>query len=93
MLFRSTAPDGYVLWSVTVITTQAQEHLMDIHDRMPLLVPPALRAAWLAPGQATVAQVLAAAPKAADIEAWPVSADVGNVRNNRPDLIERAAGE
>ena len=25
------------------------------------------------------------------IEAWPVSPDVGNVRNNRPDLIERVA--
>lgn len=25
-----------------------------------------------------------------EVELWPVSSDVGNVRNNRPDLMERA---
>jgi putative SOS response-associated peptidase YedK len=30
-------------------------------------------------------------PYAGAIEAWEVSPDVGNVRNNRPDLMERAA--
>jgi putative SOS response-associated peptidase YedK len=29
------------------------------------------------------------APHDGAIEAWEVSADVGNVRNNRPELIER----
>ena len=28
-------------------------------------------------------------PYAGEIEAWEVSAEVGNVKNNRPDLIER----
>jgi hypothetical protein len=28
-------------------------------------------------------------PYAGEIEAWEVSADVGNVRNNRPELVER----
>jgi hypothetical protein len=26
----------------------------------------------------------------AEIEAWEVGAEVGNVRNNRPELMERA---
>jgi putative SOS response-associated peptidase YedK len=28
-------------------------------------------------------------PYAGAIEAWEVAADVGNVRNNRPELMER----
>jgi len=28
-------------------------------------------------------------PYAGAIEAWEVSAEVGNVRNNRPELMER----
>ena len=28
-------------------------------------------------------------PYAADIEAWEVGPDVGNVKNNRPELMER----
>jgi putative SOS response-associated peptidase YedK len=29
-------------------------------------------------------------PYAGDIEAWEVGPEVGNVRNNRPELMERA---
>lgn len=29
-------------------------------------------------------------PYAADIEAWEVGAEVDNVKNNRPELMERA---
>lgn len=30
-------------------------------------------------------------PHVGEIEAWEVGAEVGNVRNNRPELIERGA--
>jgi putative SOS response-associated peptidase YedK len=30
-------------------------------------------------------------PYTGDIEAWEVGAKVGNVRNNRPELMERVA--
>jgi hypothetical protein len=30
-------------------------------------------------------------PYAGDIEAWEVGAEVGNVKNNRPELMERVA--
>jgi putative SOS response-associated peptidase YedK len=30
-------------------------------------------------------------PYAGAVEMWQVPADVGNVRNNRPDLMERVA--
>lgn len=85
---RWTAPDGYVLWSLTVITTQAQPELAAIHDRMPLVVPPDLRSTWLGADAVDVGDVVAQAQRPGQIHAWPVSADVGNVRNNRADLIE-----
>jgi putative SOS response-associated peptidase YedK len=31
-------------------------------------------------------------PKARAVEAWEVAAEVGNVKNNRPELMERAGG-
>jgi putative SOS response-associated peptidase YedK len=84
---RWVAPDGFVLWSVSVITTQAQDHISAIHDRMPLLVQPHLRDAWLAPGTVPVDEFVAASQVPEQIVAWPVSAAVGNVRNNSPELI------
>jgi putative SOS response-associated peptidase YedK len=30
-------------------------------------------------------------PYAGEIDVWAVAKDVGNVRNNRPELMERAA--
>jgi hypothetical protein len=30
-------------------------------------------------------------PYAGDIDAWEVGAEMGNVRNNRPELMERVA--
>jgi putative SOS response-associated peptidase YedK len=82
-----TAPDGYVLWSVSVITTAAQEHIAGIHDRMPLLVQPHLRDAWLESGPVPIDEFVAAAEVPGQITSWPVGSSVGNVRNNGPELI------
>jgi putative SOS response-associated peptidase YedK len=78
------------LWTCTVITQQAPDLLGEIHDRNPVIVPPALYAAWLncsgtdAPG---AHDVLARIPPAR-LQPHPVSPAVGNVRNNGPELIE-----
>jgi putative SOS response-associated peptidase YedK len=76
-------------WTCTVLTTSAEDDLGHIHDRMPLLVEPERYAAWLDP-EATAADELRgllvpAAP--GRLEAFPVSTDVNNVRNNGPDLV------
>ena len=88
-MFESwTAPDGVVLWSVTILTTQAQPHIEHIHDRMPVLVMPQLRESWLTPGPAPLDEILAAAASYDRIQEWAVGSAVGNVRNNNPSLIE-----
>jgi putative SOS response-associated peptidase YedK len=82
------------LWSCTVITTSAEDSVGHIHDRMPLMVEPERYTAWLDPtnGAANGAvddlkQLLVpAAP--GRLEAFPVSTQVNNVRNNGPELVD-----
>ena len=76
-------------WTCTVITTDAEDDLGKIHDRMPLMVEPERWQAWLDPrtDQDTVLDLLVpAAP--GRLEAYPVSTMVNAVRNNGPELIE-----
>jgi putative SOS response-associated peptidase YedK len=76
-------------WSCTVLTTSAEDELGHIHDRMPLLVEPDRYAAWLDPARTDpdgLRELLVpAAP--GRLEAFPVSTQVNNVRNNGPELV------
>ncbi|MCW2816389.1 MAG: response-associated peptidase [Nocardioides sp.] len=76
-------------WTCTVITTDAADDLGRIHDRMPLMVEPERWGDWLDPRTAKddlLDLLVPAAP--GRLEAYPVSAAVGNVRNNGPELVE-----
>jgi putative SOS response-associated peptidase YedK len=82
-------PDRF-RWTCTVLTTNAEDDLGRIHDRMPLLVERDKYAAWLDP-TASDEEVLSgllvpAAP--GRLEAYPVSTQVNNVRNNGHELVE-----
>jgi putative SOS response-associated peptidase YedK len=83
--------DGPLL-TCTIVTTAARGPLTEIHDRMPLVLPPDRWGRWLT-GPADQA-LLAPPPDAvvAGIEIRPVSAAVGNVRNNGPELIAEVGG-
>lgn len=83
-----TAPDGFELWSTTIITTQARDDISQIHDRMPLLINPDMRQAWLTGDASTVSALLDQDQSLTPIVQWEVSSQVGNVRNNGPALIE-----
>ena len=82
-------PDRF-RWTCTVLTTQAEDDLGHIHDRMPLMVPADRWAAWLDPAGGKAGDRLALLEPAAPglLEAFPVSTMVGNVRNNGPELVE-----
>jgi putative SOS response-associated peptidase YedK len=81
--------EGAFRWTCTVLTTEATDDLGRIHDRMPLLVGRDRRAQWLDPRH-TVADLPAMLTPAqqAGLTAYPVSAAVGNVANNGPELVE-----
>jgi putative SOS response-associated peptidase YedK len=77
-------------WTCTVLTTQAEDDLGHIHDRMPLMVEAERRAAWLDPTVSSKDDLLSLLVPAApgQLEAFPVATLVNNVRNNGPELLE-----
>jgi putative SOS response-associated peptidase YedK len=87
------SPEGEPVRSATVITVPAAGAMTQIHDRMPLVLPPAAWDAWLdlRAGAETVQQWLQ--PPADEVldtlELRPVGDRVGNVRNDDPELVER----
>ena len=77
-------------WTCTVLTTQAEDSLGHIHDRMPLMLPRERYAEWLDPRVQDRDTLLGLLEPAAPgrLEAFPVPTLVSNVRNNGPELVE-----
>jgi putative SOS response-associated peptidase YedK len=87
-------PDRF-RWTCTVLTTQAEDAVGHIHDRMPLLVEPERYGAWLDPSVSDADELKKLLVPAAPgrLEAYPVSTLVNNVRNNGPELLDALAPE
>ncbi|AFO50028.1 hypothetical protein T1E_4199 [Pseudomonas putida DOT-T1E] len=78
--------DGFV-----VITAAADQGLVDIHDRKPLVLAPDVAREWLDPGTSPerAAAIIETGCRPAENFRWyPVGKAVGNVRNQGPELIE-----
>ena len=78
-------PDGPVE-SCVIITTAAKDELVEIHDRMPAIIDPDNYDAWLNKGDEDLLK-----PCAAGMEAFPVSSQVNNPRNQGEALIQPLA--
>ena len=78
-------PDGPVE-SCAIITTAAKEELVEIHDRMPAIIEPDNYDTWLNKGDEDLLK-----PCAAGMEAFPVSSQVNNPRNQGEALIQPLA--
>lgn len=84
---RWLSPDGEVLDTCTIVTTQANAMLAPMHDRMPVILAPEHYERWLDVGHTDVADLFAPFP--ADAMTWyPVSTRVNSVRNDDAQLIE-----
>jgi putative SOS response-associated peptidase YedK len=85
-------PDGLV--TATVLTTDAVGVLAQVHDRMPLVLPPDAWDTWLDPDTGkddeAIASLLAPPPPdlVARLELRPIGVAVNSVRNNGPELLE-----
>lgn len=84
------APDGEKVPTYSIITTQANDKMNKLHDRMPVMLLKEQWNEWLDPGnQNTQALKELLQPFPDDgIEFHRVGKAVGNVRNNSPELIE-----
>jgi len=93
-------PDGRVfciaaVWegsSFAVLTTEARGAIASIHDRMPLIVSPADRRAWLAGSPDEARAVLGHAPRS-DLAVTPVSMRVNDVKNDDPGCLAPAGSD
>ena len=88
----STAPDGTVLESCTIITVPANPMVAEIHakGRMPAMLLPDDCGAWLNANTDHARTALVTFP-AEQMDAYPVSSRVNSPRNNDPELLESLA--
>ncbi len=88
------SPAGETVHSATIVTCVPNPLVAELHDRMPVILPPSAWPAWLGEENVDRPEALKAllAPYPADdMLMWPVDKRVGNVRNNDPALIEPVA--
>ncbi|MGG6293069.1 SOS response-associated peptidase [Leptolyngbya sp. AN02str] len=86
------AGDGSVMESCTILTTEANADMEDIHDRMPVIVKPEDYDRWLNPLQEgrSLHDILQPFGEGA-IARYPVGKVVNNARNDSPECMEPAA--
>lgn len=86
---RWTSPDGSEIESCSLLTTDPNELLQPIHNRMPVIIAPADYDAWLDPKvqRPEVLQPLLRSYPAALMTAYPVTPLVNSPFNDTPDCI------
>lgn len=82
--------DQTSVYTYSVITGAPNDEMAPIHDRMPMLLQSEERQQQWLNGDTALNDVLGLlrTPKAGTLSYYPVSALVGNVRNNGPELHE-----
>jgi len=82
-------PSGEGIESFTILTTEPNEVVAPLHDRMPVIVPPEAFALWLDPavGDPTAIAPLLAPPPADGMVARPASRLVNDPGNDVPECI------
>lgn len=83
------SPEGPVE-SCTICTTDANDMIGQLHDRMPVILPRVVIDHWLDPSVTDPAEVkpmLLQLP-GEQMQSWAVGKAVGNVRNQGPQLME-----
>ncbi len=88
-----TPPLGEPLTTCTIITTEPNELVKPIHDRMPVILPKSAEDFWLdaaVEDHRRLLDLLQPYP-AAEMAAYTVSTLVNSVKNDSPECIEPAA--
>jgi putative SOS response-associated peptidase YedK len=72
---------------VTILTTEPNDLMEPIHDRMPVILPQAAESTWVEAGPATRAELCQPYPEP-DLTATEISTRVNNPENDDPAVIE-----
>ena len=78
------------LESCSIVTTEANEMMSQLHNRMPVILDAQEFDWWMAGDVRAVGQLLTPCP-CEWLTAYPISRQVNNARNEGPELIERLA--
>ncbi len=89
-LWELWRPEETPILSCTIITTEPNDLLRPIHNRMPVILPPTAYRRWLAPEEQPPAalQGLLRPYPAEEMVAYPVSTRVNDPRSQGPLLVE-----
>ena len=92
-LWERWQPEGELgeqLRSTTIVTTTPNDLMATLHDRMPVILPAEAWEEWLDPANDDLDDLASLLLPCADelLAMHPVSRDVGNVRNQGPQLVE-----
>ncbi len=87
------SPEGDELRTATILTTEPNEFMADIHNRMPVILQAKDYETWLAAGDQKADDLMPLMkPFPADLmKAYPVSKFVNSPRNDTPETIEPLA--
>jgi putative SOS response-associated peptidase YedK len=86
-----TSPEGEAICTSMIITTDANELLRPIHDRMPVITPPDAVDLWLDPkihDSSELLPILKPYPSE-EMEYYPVSPKVNSYKYNAPENVQR----
>ncbi len=88
------SPDGSQVLSCAIITTEPNELMAGIHNRMPVILPPETYPLWLDPNDRRPDELngLLQPYPAAEMVAYPVSRQVNSPSIDAPELILPLAG-
>jgi putative SOS response-associated peptidase YedK len=92
-LWEAWHPGDENIISCTIITTEPNEMMAQIHNRMPVILPPSAWEEWLDPAEqppAALEHLLTAYP-ASEMTAYPVSTLVNSPANDVAECIAPAA--
>ena len=83
--------ENETLETFTILTTDPNELMEPVHNRMPVILEPKDYERWLDPETTERPPLDLLRPYPAErMQAWPVSERVSNVRNNSPELLKPA---
>ncbi len=88
------SPEGEQIYTSTIITTDANEIVQPLHDRMPVIAYPDQYDLWLDPSihdKTLLRNILKPFPSE-ELEVYEVTPNVNSPKNNAPENIQRIAG-
>jgi putative SOS response-associated peptidase YedK len=91
-LWECWEKQGELIESCTILTTDANETMSAIHDRMPVIIPPDKYSLWLDPAQHDGKKLsgLLRPFDSGEMAAYPVSTFVNNAKHDSAQCIEPA---